>query len=139
MSIRLDRLIDALERVGSDVAIVPVAGLVAGPLKVAGGVLQVTFASTCYAALPLVSFAVGEEERILSLRAYSWTHIKHGMGNVLAGTLETLPIVGTVLSLKRTQDYITINEFYESQRGKFMPYQSLIDYEERHHGRPYSL
>lgn len=126
MNLQLDGFLDTLERAGSTAAVVPVVGTVTGALKVAGGAVQVTAAVACAILLIIPLAIMGEEGAVDSLMDHCWTHIKHGMGNILAGTLEAIPLVGTIGYIWRNSLYAsTINTPY-SQLEKFMPYQSLV-------------
>lgn len=134
--VAIDNFVDSLERAASKAAIVPVVGTVTGALKVVGGVIQVTAAIATAILLFIPALATGE---IKSLGLHSWTHIKHGAANILAGIIEAIPLVGTIASFRRTLDYD--HPFYsggESRKGKFMPYQSLIDFENVN-GKEYSF
>lgn len=124
MGVQLDRFIDTLERAGSTVAIVPGAGAVAGAFKIVIGLIQITTAVACAILLFIPAAAMGEEG---SLMEYCWTHIKHGVGNILAGLLEAIPLLGTAIAIQRDMDSRWSTERTPSEAGKFMPYQSLID------------
>jgi hypothetical protein len=120
MGIQLDRFVDKMEKLGSDVAFVPGVGL----LKTAGGLIQTTTAIACAILLFLPAVVMGKEG---SLMKNSWTHIKHGMGNVLAGTLEAIPVVGAAICIWRDTLFTSATNVAYSQLGKFMPYESLIE------------
>lgn len=124
MGIGLERGLDYLERAGSYVAIVPVVGTVPGVLKVVGGLIQLTAAVACAILFFIPAAALGEVD---SLMQHCWVHMQHGVGNILAGLLESIPLLGTAIAIQRDMDSRWSMEKTPSEVGKFMPYQSLID------------
>lgn len=68
----------------------PILGTVAGSAKVAIGALQ-TGTSIGGATVGLLALPFGNKIILL----YSVDHLKNGLGNILAGTLEAIPFVGS--------------------------------------------
>ncbi len=87
LSVGMSRAENAL----SYIARIPVVGTAAGVTKVAMGVLQ-TVAATAGMVIGLFS-QIFDNKKIL---AYSLDHLQNGLGNILAGTLEAIPLAGTV-------------------------------------------
>lgn len=61
---------------------------------------------------------------------YSWTHIKHGLGNIIVGTLEAIPLIQTALyGLRQLRQYGGSAQIhlFTGHENKFMPYPSLAE------------
>ena len=111
------------ERTLSKVAMVPMVGTVAGLAKVLMGVAQ---------------SIVGLAGRIFTpkseLNAYFMAHAKHGLGNIVAGAVEAIPLVGLFLYIYRCgkgeeeNSTIDIKQHEAWQLDKFMPYDYLSAY-----------
>lgn len=90
------------ERVLSKIAVVPGVGLAAGALKMAIGVVQILaslIASGIFGALSCCC----KKEFFAGCAEMSLIHLKNGAGNILAGFVEALPIIGTVYFFVRNR------------------------------------
>ena len=121
-----DRTINNIENTLSDVAAYPVAGILAGTAKVILGVTQSLTALVCGILNFIPAVASGD----WSLMRHSWTHIKHGLGNIAGGTLEAIPLVGTTMYFirqvgKHAASDAQVN-LHTSHENKWMPYTSLV-------------
>lgn len=124
MSLHIDRTINNIENTLTGISAYPVVGTVAGCVKILMGAVQVV-AAIAYGIFALIRAAMGDWSPL----KYSWTHIKHGVGNMVAGTFEALPVVQTALYCirKRRQHRdpnIAVYVAYYHE-FKFMPYTSL--------------
>lgn len=135
MGVPLDRFCDTLERAGSTGAAVPVVGTLVGVLKAAGGLIQTIAAVACAILLFIPAALMG---KVNTLMDNSWAHIKHGLANVLAGTIEAIPIVGTLGYFHRSLIYMSVTNIPYSLLEKYMPYQSLVE-DDRRNGRLFQL
>lgn len=121
----LDRTINDVENFLSDVALLPIAGTVAGAAKILLGTVQTVTAVACAILLALPSLCTFN----FSSFNYACSHIGHGIGNIIAGTFEAIPLVGTFISLVRTYSNAASVEvkLQTGHENKFMPYQSLVE------------
>lgn len=124
MGLSLDHFCDSFERKTTEAALIPLVGTVAGALKVVGGAVQVISAIACAILLFIPALARGE---LGTLMGHSWTHLKHGLGNILAGTIEAIPLVGSVAAFLKCRYRTSQEGFAYAEMGKYMPYQSLIE------------
>lgn len=120
--IQVDRFIDNAERAGSNLSVYPFINAVAGALKITGGIIQTITAVVCAILCSIPALCV---KNGLSLMRYCFTHILHGMGNILAGTLEAIPLAGTELEKIRKTLHMNYVLVADSELEKFMPYNSL--------------
>lgn len=127
MGINIDRTMNNIENALSDVAAYPVAGIFAGATKVIFGVTQSLTALVCGILILIPSVASCDWSHIY----HSWTHIKHGLGNIAGGTLESIPLVGTVMYFFRQVGKCRGSDIQVRLRTgheeKWMPYTSLIE------------
>lgn len=126
----LEKKIDKAERVCSAIAMIPVIGTVAGTLKALGGGIQVISAIGAQILLFPAALIMWKHK---SLSKHAWTHMQHGCGNILAGTFEAIPLIGTILagmrnSMKHSDQFIPF-----AKHQKFMPYQSLVEDDKKNH------
>ena len=96
---------------------IPVLGTATGVTKVAMGVLQ-TIAATAGAVIGIFA-RIFDNKKIF---AYALDHLENGLGNIVAGTFEAIPLIGTALwyarrGLCRDQ----IKEMYTPQRNSPSP------------------
>ena len=73
-----------------------------------------------------------------NLNDYCWSHVKHGLGNIVAGTFEAIPLIGLGIHMVRKKravhdlsvsddDYDSTHTcYFSNHEDKFMPYQSLV-------------
>lgn len=108
---------------GCTVVLAPLAG----PVKIIMGTVQVIAAGI----LGLSSFGAqlkGDAKLTQSLKKHSFEHIQHGFNNILAGVIESLPIISSIALLVRNLKGGTssIGIGPETDKGiKFRPYESL--------------
>lgn len=122
-AVDLDHTLDQTERFLGKVAAIPVLGTPFGALKVAMGIAQ------CISALALGILTLSFQcTQYSSVNDYCWSHVVHGMGNILAGIFEAIPLLGTVIASHRCRAYPPrIHGVTCSQTEKYMPYQSLVN------------
>lgn len=106
----------------SRLACYPVVGTVTGVAKVILGVVQL-IVNLAMAIFQLLPFFMDGTSRPL-IQQLKWS--VHGAGNVIAGALEAIPIVGLALWLIRQQ--IAAYALYEPEEKmmKFMAYHSTL-------------
>ena len=56
------------------------------------------------------------------LNDHCWTHLAHGLGNIVSGATEVISILGTILFIIRLS--MSHQQFADGQSDKFMPYYS---------------
>ncbi len=119
----IDSNLNRAENFLSSAARYPLIGTVAGLAKVGLGVAQVV------AGLSIGIFLALHFDPLWPTKRY-FAHVKHGAGNIVAGILESLPIIQTALYYVRenrkprppgTDLYVQTNH-----ETKFMPYRSLV-------------
>lgn len=127
MGMRLDGIIDNMENKLSFVSAIPIIGTLAGGAKVLMGAGQ-GLTALAYGALTFIPAVYTGDYSSLK---YSWTHIKHGLGNMGAGTVEAIPLVQTALYGLRVVRGDGKSDFqaylYTGHEKKFMPYTSLVE------------
>lgn len=123
----IDRRINNVENTLSLISAVPVVGTFAGLTKIALGAAQGTTA-LAVGALSLIPSALNG--KLSPTAKYSWMHVKHGAGNMIAGAFESIPVVQTVLYLNRKLRTIPNSDIqahiYTGHENKYMPYDSLV-------------
>ena len=118
----LDLFFDNVENKLTSASVFPLLGTCAGGVKTAMGVVQAV-AAVCACTLAGV-------KRDREALEHSWTHIKHGVSNMLVGILEALPIVQQILYAARyfreksRLQSVGIG-LVDANAGKFMAYPSL--------------
>ena len=119
----LDSTLNKIENKLSLIAAIPIVGTAAGLTKILFGTAQLVIA----VAATIFASAYALYARSLDPISTTSDHIVHGAGNILAGTLESIPVVQTVLYFKRflnkRKGSDRIN--YDGQGLKFYPYSSL--------------
>jgi hypothetical protein len=127
----LERNITNLEFNLSVAGIIPVLGAIPGITKVAFGIVQ-TLGALLVMILSL-PFCWSESGRAVTRRAVS--HIVNGVGNIVAGALESIPIVGTVIVLIRIRSVVKAEEpqaiSITGQEQSFVGYAALEKNPER--------
>ena len=122
---KIDHFFNETERALSIGAAIPVIGTVAGLSKVLIGVAQVI--------VGIVGGIFTLPARFMDnskLNDHFWTHAKHGIGNIVAGTLEAIPLVGTGMIFARSAKSFNHSAsvgmcIMTTHEDKFMPYTSL--------------
>ena len=124
----LERALNNYELFSSHLSAFPVVGTIFGVIKVALGAVQTISA---LAIGLLIGLPVRARSGNTSILSHSWTHVKHGIGNFVGGTLEAIPGVGTVLFLVRLKAQQKAEQskspfhIRTQHEGKFMPYAGL--------------
>lgn len=125
MGLNVDRALNNIENTLSDVSLYPVVGTLAGCSKILIGVVQ-TLSAIAYGILTFIPSAISSDWTPLK---HSWTHIKHGVGNMAAGTVEAIPIVQSALygirQLRQAGGSDIQVKLYTGHECKFMAYASL--------------
>lgn len=113
--------------------------IVPGILKIGLGLLQLTVAS-----IATVSFGLAAcDQTSRSLCLYSWEHVQHGAGNILAGVVESIPLVASIAYIFRLVGRKTFRPHRDtlpsvykykvmkdpSHKLKWMPYERIVAYD----------
>jgi hypothetical protein len=94
----LELTLSRTENTLSLISVVPGLGSAAGVMKVAGGIVQTI--SAIFAAVIAMSLLMASRGNSDLLR-HSWVHIKNGVGNIVAGSIEAIPVFGSSLFFGR--------------------------------------
>ena len=123
IDIRIDRKINDLENRLSYISAYPVIGTPFGAIKILFGASQSIIAAT----VTIFSLIPAAATKKWSLTKYSWTHVKHGIGNIIAGVIESIPIVQTLSYKIRRIGYLgsDVAHLVTRHEDKYMPYTSL--------------
>lgn len=126
MNVSLDKSVNNFERTLSTWAATPVIGTIPAAIKVAFGTVQAIVALAC-AVFEFVPAAVSGN---WDFEDYYWSHVEHGIGNMVAGAFEAIPFVGLAIycykELSRPKHAVDV---LTGQEDKWMPYTSLEDQE----------
>lgn len=129
-----DKQINEIETFLSTISVCPGVGSVAGAGKILMGITQ-TLAAIAYGILFAISDLTSRNPLHVNR---AWTHIKHGLGNIAAGAIESIPIIQTAFYLIRQRCKTHSLHYSEDDKDvhvstgyddKFMPYQSLVERE----------
>lgn len=133
MELTVDRTLNNIENTLSWASSYPIIGTAPALCKILMGTIQTTTASVCGIFIGIPTALLSENYSVLN---YSWTHVKHGIGNIAAGTLEAIPYVQTKMYYYRQY----MNKQYTDRgipglwaqlktghENKWMPYTSLIE------------
>lgn len=121
--VSIDRTMNEIENALSWAAPIPV---IPGGIKFVVGAVQ-TLAGASF-------FVIGQFSGIASgdyaLRNYSWTHVQHGVCNMVAGVLEGIPLLGAYILYQRASR-APMSDNMETTIGglhkfKFVPYSKLV-------------
>lgn len=127
MGLEIDRTMNNIENKLSDISAYPVVGTLAGVTKILLGTTQALTGLACGIMLLIPSAATRDWSSMKS----SWTHIKHGVGNMTAGVFESIPFVQTAIYGIRRMKQGEISDIhahlYTGHEFKFMPYKSLVE------------
>lgn len=126
LEIKLNDLENKLSELsGRTVVLAPVVG----PLKILGGIIQ-AIAGGILGISSIGTRLADDAELAMSLKRHSWDHIKHGFSNMLAGLIESIPLLSSAaLGLRYLR-----NPGIRSSRGieaethdwnKYRPYLSI--------------
>ncbi len=88
-----EKRINSFENTLSNISRVPIIGTVSGALKILIGLVQ-----TIVSAILTLAFTVVCDT---SKKEYAQVHIKHGLGNMGIGILESIPFIGMVIGCLR--------------------------------------
>lgn len=141
MGLTVDRTLNNIENTLSWASSYPIVGTAPALCKILMGTIQTTAASVCGIFIGLPTALLAENYSVLN---YSWTHVKHGIGNVAAGALEAIPYVQHALYyyrepyLYRDRQYMKKEytdrgipglraQLWTGHENKWMPYTSLIE------------
>jgi hypothetical protein len=122
--IKLCRAINNIENTLSNVAFIPI---IPGAIKVVGGATQLV-AGIAVGFFASLTYPATKNKKLLS---YSFTHIKNGAGNIVAGAFEAIPVVGAIIALvrliQRTPPGSLPQKLYVNfgHHDKIMPYEEL--------------
>lgn len=118
---KIDDAFNKTERFLTKVSAIPVIGTVAGLSKVLMGAGQ-TVVGVVGGIFTSPARLMGNSK----LNDRFWTHVKHGTGNMAAGTVEAIPLVGTVMyftrKIKSSSGSDATVRLSTQNEDKFMPY-----------------
>ena len=121
MSIAIDRTMNRIENSLTSYAYIPI---LPGAIKIVIGSVQ----STAAAVVGLVNLPAAACGRA-QLNRYAWTHVLHGLGNIGAGIVEAIPVLGCAIVCTRNIGSIAASDYritYKDETdGKCLPYESL--------------
>jgi hypothetical protein len=124
---KLDLFCSEAEDFFSRNAAIPILGTVPALLRVAFGAVQFTSAvATSAISLFFCTSSIGREVFFHSLR-----HIFHGLVNILAGVLQAIPIIGSIIygvqALNEAGHSDALKVYINEQRHKFFGYKTIRD------------
>ena len=127
LAYNLDLFCSKAEDTLSRYAAIPILGTVPALLKVAFGAAQFTAAVTTAAfSLFFCTSSIGQEIFLHSLR-----HVFHGLVNVLAGALQAIPVIGTIVyaiqESNRARNSDMQEKYTNAQSNKFFGYRTIRD------------
>jgi hypothetical protein len=93
---KLEQVLSRTENALTFVAAIPILGSPAGVLKISLGTVQ-TIAAVAFVVLGIIPRAFDHKEMF----DCAVVHVRNGLGNIVSGAVETIPLVGTVLFLMR--------------------------------------
>lgn len=123
-----DHAIDKFERALSYFSCIPILGIGSGVLQAAFGIIQMVGAIAIgILFLPFVFF---NDAAVLCYHA--WTHVPHGLGNILVGVLEAIPGIGYLLyhikeKSKESREEDGMRAGVLNRVDKFYPYLLVDD------------
>lgn len=122
----LENNLHVAENFLSVITAIPIIGMVGGVAKAALGLTQTISALTIALIAGIATFFGSEKGKTCCLRASK--HIVHGMGNIFAGVIESIPFVGLVSGYIR---YISWNSAHPAGPGvgNYMAYGDLYKLE----------
>lgn len=122
MAVNIERGINEIENELTLISTVPIFGSIAGGAKIVLGTVQSLCGIVSIAPMACID---------RSLLIHSWNHIKHGAGNIIAGSIEAIPFVaqGMYFTRSRSADLQVRHEVFldTRHRNKFMPYKLLVE------------
>lgn len=123
----IDSIADYFENILSFTAVVPVLGSVAAVLKIVFGTLQ-TLCSIISLVIATFFLAI---EPAREFWFHAFRHIFHGIGNVLIGSIQAIPLIGTFVGVYQWRETVKHSDaastYYNSQSHKFFAYRTLED------------
>lgn len=123
----IDHIADTIENILTTSAIVPILGAVPALLKIIFGIIQALCALLTLVALTFfIPF-----EPVRELWFHAFRHIVHGLGNMMLGVAQAIPLIGTCIGIyqssEKTKNLDAKLTFYNSQSHKFFAYKTLED------------
>lgn len=118
----LENNLHTIENLLSIVTAVPFIGVIGGAAKVGLGLIQTISALAITLITGIGALFASEKGKVCSLRASK--HILHGMGNIFAGVIESIPLIGLASGYIR---YISWNSAHPAGPGvgNYMAYGDL--------------
>jgi len=127
MQIAIDQNFNNIENTLSFIAAFPVAGILAGAVKIILGGFQAITALVCSILILIPVLITGDWDSF----NYAVSHIAHGVGNILAAILEAFPLLGTIMFLFRITMASSGSDsgayIRTGHENKWMPYSSLVE------------
>lgn len=124
---KVDQLASDVEDFLTKCSVIPIIGTIPAIIKVGFGIIQTTCAALTFVGSTF--FLMSESGRTVWL--HSLRHMLHGLSNILAGIIQAIPIVGTIIALSQmmngaaTSDYMV--HYSNAQSHKFFAYKTLED------------
>lgn len=125
MLTKIDKNANEIENFLTELSPIPVVGSFAGGAKVVLGAIQFVVALIGVVGAGIAYIFTEDPKHV----KYAFSHVKHGLGNIAAGSIELIPGVQT-LFYKRRMDRKTpfgnaFNFCAPGHETKWMPYDSL--------------
>ena len=127
--ITLERAVFNTEEYLSKASVYPVIGTVAGTAKIAMGTLQLASALALGIFSAFSVIISPRENPAKNKLKFSCRHVVHGVSNVIAGILETIPLLQSVFygfrDLKQTVGSYLPTKICSGQESRFIGYKLL--------------
>lgn len=123
----MDQYASKIEEFLTEYASIPVLGTVPAVCKIVFGTIQtLCAASTLVASTFFLMTPTGKD-----LWYNSFRHVLHGLSNILAGIIQAIPLIGSLVILGqylRKPNFSDSEEYYDNnQSNKFFAYKSMQD------------
>lgn len=123
----VDEFASAIEDFLTENSVIPVLGTIPAVLKIVFGAIQTLCAATTLVASTFFLMTRPGQEIWFN----SFRHVLHGLSNILAGALQAIPLIGTLVigiqHLRNAQFSAADNHYTNNQSHKFFGYKSLED------------
>lgn len=124
-----DLEVNRLENFLSNVSPYPIVGTLAGSIKIILGAAQFTIAMIAVIVTGIAYIFTRNFGHV----KYTFSHVTHGLGNIMAGFLELIPGIQTIFYKIRIARQTAADglpqHLYSGHETKWMPYSSLTQVE----------
>lgn len=123
----MDHYASQIEDFLTNYSIIPVLGTVPAVFKIAFGTIQTLCAATTLVASTFFLMTQTGQD----LWYNSFRHVLHGLSNILAGIIQAIPLIGSIVILDqklRGAHFSDVAEYYANKQShKFFAYKSIQD------------